>query len=357
MIQEMATRQPWHDADLELLLLQVGDARMSPGEIVEIEPLHQRSLCYRLVLRDATTLFLKCATRDAEGRWSADLGHEGRLLEDLANCGLDAPRVQLLIDTEDTRLIVTDFLTNHRTFDRQRFAPEVTAIELASDLGSALARVHAVSVPPGSGTLSRPTFPLAGPLMAWTVLTPRQLSEAGPGHGEFVRRMVQLGVPPLLETLRSGWCSTSLIHGDLKFDNILCPVGSGATVRLIDWELSGMGDPGWDVGAVLGSYLYAWVTSFNFALGASLSAWIDSAPVPLADIHHETRAFSDAYTRARDTTDLERATWLRYAAAFLLERASASAYQTHPLPARDLATLQVAAQLLARPDQFLEMLL
>lgn len=42
---------------------------------------------------------------------------------------------------------------------------------------------------------------------------------------------------------------SSLVHGDLKPDNVLLV---GDDIRLIDWELCGLGDPLIDIGAILG---------------------------------------------------------------------------------------------------------
>jgi aminoglycoside phosphotransferase (APT) family kinase protein len=42
-----------------------------------------------------------------------------------------------------------------------------------------------------------------------------------------------------------------LIHADLKWDNAVLDPGPPARVTLFDWELSGRGDPAWDVGSAL----------------------------------------------------------------------------------------------------------
>lgn len=42
-----------------------------------------------------------------------------------------------------------------------------------------------------------------------------------------------------------------LIHGDVKWDNAIMNPGPPARVSLFDWELSGSGDPAWDVGSAL----------------------------------------------------------------------------------------------------------
>jgi aminoglycoside phosphotransferase (APT) family kinase protein len=39
----------------------------------------------------------------------------------------------------------------------------------------------------------------------------------------------------------------TLIHGDLRSDNVFCPSGEGGRYALIDWQLSGVGQPATDL--------------------------------------------------------------------------------------------------------------
>ena len=46
-----------------------------------------------------------------------------------------------------------------------------------------------------------------------------------------------------------------LVHADVKWDNAVLDPGPPARVTLFDWELSGLGDPAWDVGSALADSL------------------------------------------------------------------------------------------------------
>lgn len=55
-----------------------------------------------------------------------------------------------------------------------------------------------------------------------------------------------------LRRARADWAPTCLVHGDVKWDNCLVDLDVMPPVlRLIDWELSGWGDPAWDIAAAL----------------------------------------------------------------------------------------------------------
>lgn len=55
-----------------------------------------------------------------------------------------------------------------------------------------------------------------------------------------------------LQRGRAAWRAGCLVHGDVKWDNCLVALEEDPPrVRLIDWELSGWGDPAWDLGTFL----------------------------------------------------------------------------------------------------------
>ena len=70
--------------------------------------------------------------------------------------------------------------------------------------------------------------------------------------------------PALLDCFSTGvsqWEPSVLIHGDLRFDNILAAnVASEATgLKLLDWELCQHGDPAWDVACVVAGVVRLWL--------------------------------------------------------------------------------------------------
>ena len=60
------------------------------------------------------------------------------------------------------------------------------------------------------------------------------------------------------EATKRAWSPSCLVHGDLKWDNILVypkePTISPA-LRIGDWELAGIGDPAWDAASILVAYI------------------------------------------------------------------------------------------------------
>lgn len=54
-----------------------------------------------------------------------------------------------------------------------------------------------------------------------------------------------------LRATRAAWQDRCLIHGDVRRENVLTGRGRDTSVKVIDWELSGSGDPAWDLAGVL----------------------------------------------------------------------------------------------------------
>jgi hypothetical protein len=65
-----------------------------------------------------------------------------------------------------------------------------------------------------------------------------------------------------LDELRSNWQATSLMHGDLKWNNVLIrETDSAPDWYVIDWEMVDRGDLRWDLGTMIQCWWYFWILS------------------------------------------------------------------------------------------------
>lgn len=128
-------------------------------------------------------------------------------------------------------------------------------VAVARSLGRTVAGWHAATtgIPlpqsAAAGVLHMPRTP------------PAEWGFAAPAAREFGEMMVRdETLAALLTSGAEAWRPRCLVHADLKCDNCLIgdPAGDdGGTPRIwvIDWELSGLGDPAWDLASVIAEYV------------------------------------------------------------------------------------------------------
>jgi len=167
----------------------------------------------------------------------------------------------------------------------------------------------------------------------------------------------------LLDALGEEWRFDSLIHGDMKWDNVLVfPVGSETPdFRIVDWEMADIGDAAWDVGAVLQSFLTAWILSMPIASGLPPESYVAMAGQPIEAMRPVMHAFWRAYAGVRGfgaadgRREIERC--LRFAAARLVWSAIEQRLYAPGLDPSVAALLQVSLNILKDPGRAVRELL
>jgi aminoglycoside phosphotransferase (APT) family kinase protein len=258
--------------------------------------------------------------------------------------------IELFEDAEDLRAY------HHR---RGRFARSV-----ASALGTALAHLHAVPALADSTTgghaldapepaglfLHRPGLPVLHDLS---------------GAGTEVVRLIQRsdGVFDALEDMRRKWRRDRFIHHDMRWDNVLVTrtTGGKAALKLIDWEAAGLGDPGWDLGGILGDYLACWITSIPLTGHDTPDRYLGLARYPLGAIAPAMRAFWDAYVAAADLTEAQTSELLtataRYTGLRLMEMALEHVQHQPDCNMTAVTLVQVGVNIVTRPEHAASVLL
>lgn len=92
-----------------------------------------------------------------------------------------------------------------------------------------------------------------------------------------------------------------LAHNDLKLNNILLPADWEQAqdhliqLRLIDWERSAWGDPAFDLGSLIASYLGLWLGSFAASKSMGIEETLRLAITPLETLQPSIAALLSAY--------------------------------------------------------------
>ncbi|GAB4060501.1 hypothetical protein GCM10028775_76470 [Catellatospora paridis] len=226
---------------------------------------------------------------------------------------------------------------------------------LSMAVAHALARLHRFPIkddlvpksspgPPWIFSLHRPD------LRHWRGLSSTSLKaiEIIQGNSEFCR---------LLNELQQEWRNDALIHFDAKWDNCIvlessAPKYAGG-LRIIDWELAGLGDACWDVGSVLADHLNLWRSSVLLSDDQTPEHCPADVQWRLERMQPAMRAFWRTYVRFMQhepavADDLLVRT-VRFAAVRLLQTAVEAAQVSPELTSNIVGSMQLSLNMLQRP--------
>jgi hypothetical protein len=207
--------------------------------------------------------------------------------------------------------------------------------EIGQMLGEGLGLYHARPAPIADNAALGALFPRQIPVvLTWQKgghAALGQYGRIGPALSALIRQHPEFET--LLDAVGAEWRFDSLIHGDMKWDNVLIfPGQGGLDFRIVDWELADLGDADWDVGAVLQSFLTVWIMSMPIGSGLPPEHYVAMAAQPI-----EPRPA------------LERS--MRFGAARLVWSAVEQRLYVGLLDAAALALLQVSLNILKNPAQ------
>jgi Phosphotransferase enzyme family len=158
--------------------------------------------------------------------------------------------------------------------------------------------------------------------------------------------------------LRDAITPSCLVHNDLKINNILLDLNwqqSGSQViRLIDWENADWGDPAFDLGCILGSYLEIWLNGLVISNTLSINESLQLATTPLELLQPSLSALTNAYLESFPAIIdvrpdyLERA--IQFAGLSLIQRVEITIDEHRVFGNRGIVMLQVAKQAICTPQ-------
>jgi len=161
-----------------------------------------------------------------------------------------AAPVPVFID-ESRQLVVMEALATGSRWPEPPAPLALATPEAAAELGTLLAGVHAATA-----DMAVWPSPCAGVLGL-----PRSLDAACSGRPDATATLMRAiatdsHLGPLLDAGAGAYAMRCLVHGDLRRVNWGRSDGpASGTLKLLDWELAGSGDPAWDVASLLAEIL------------------------------------------------------------------------------------------------------
>jgi hypothetical protein len=210
---------------------------------------------------------------------------------------------------------------------------------LGAAMGTALAAVHASTV----GT-PIPTAAACGVLQLPE--TPEEHRFTGGSAAATAVAGAVVADDVLAAVLRRGARALRplcLVHADVKWDNAVLDPGPPARVTLFDWELSGLGDPAWDVGSALADSV-ALDVRLSDAPGPTAAASLTPAMTALLDAYGRTaRGRGADFITGPDVAARVVLSWIARTVHLAMEYAAAVEDGGHFAVGRLLATARALA--------------
>jgi Phosphotransferase enzyme family len=158
--------------------------------------------------------------------------------------------------------------------------------------------------------------------------------------------------------LRDAITPSCLVHNDLKINNILLDLTwqrpGSQVIRLIDWENAAWGDPAFDLGCILGSYLEIWLNGLVISNTLSINESLQLATTPLELLQPSLAALTNSYLESFPTIIdirpdyLDRA--IQFAGLSLIQRVEITIDEHRVFGNRGIVMLQVAKQAICTPQ-------
>lgn len=335
-----------------------------------IKPVAAKNFNLLVTLPDGKKLLVKQERYNQDGKTAGEFGQEWRIQEflqhfrELATLHPYLPQV-LHFDPGES-IIIFRYLDEYR--DLMEFYTEQTIFPsaIAASIGTTLAAIHRATfnredyrhffsqqshslpetVPNLIGGLERITPDIFG-LVPVDGLKFFALYQRYDSLGNAIAELGKTVTP------------SCLTHNDLKLNNILLSnhweQSRDRMIRFIDWERSHWGDPAFDVGTLIASYIQIWLDSLVISNALSIEESLRLATTPLDQLQPSIASLTQAYCHNFPEILTHRPTFLlqiiQFAGLALIQQIQAIIQYQKSFGNSGIAMLQVAKTLLCRPQQ------
>lgn len=160
-----------------------------------------------------------------------------------------------------------------------------------------------------------------------------------------------------LENPFHDWKNETIIHGDIRFSNLLISHiknSSEHSIKLIDWEFSTTGDPAWDIGGVFQELVDLWLSFVSVNSHNERKDLVTSEKFSLSEIQSLLKSFWLEYVRYKHLKDNQINSLLdkskRFCVARMIQTAIESINMQGKITNKALLMLQTSLNILNKPS-------
>lgn len=359
-------------------LVEYGFCTQAEQALSQIELKAAKNFNLLLSLPDGRKLLIKQERHNQKGKTSGDFLNEWRI-NDFFKKNPEVSHIRpwmpvlLHFDAEHS-IVVFSYLDDYRDLADFYAKENIFPTEIAAKIGTFFATLHCT-------TFNRQNYrdffsqrPESVPIHQVPNLV-RGLERIGPEIFGLVpadglkffalyQRYESLG--QAIAELSTAFEPCCLTHNDLKLNNILlqndweqsvskADQSGRSIVRLIDWERSTWGDPAFDLGTIIASYLQIWLNSLIVSKTLSIEESLRLATTPLEQLQSSIAALIRAYLQHFPEILEHRPNFVRRVMQFsglaLIQAIQATIQYQKSFGNTGICLLQLAKTLLCRPQQ------
>lgn len=340
-------------------------------EIIKLEPKPAKNFNLLLTLLDNRQLLVKQERHNSEGKTAGEFRNEWlvhQFFQKFPELNLIRPSLSevLYFDAENS-IIVFNYLTDYRDLSVFYAKENIFPPEIATSIGRLLATIHRVTFNHSNYQdffsrsrkdrgIDRQTMLTQG----LERITPEifgSIPVDGLKFYTLYQRYDSLG--KAIADIASAFTPSCFTHNDLKLNNILLhndrQQNPNSFIRLIDWERANWGDPAFDLGAMVASYLQLWLSSLIVSQSVSIEEALQLAMIPLDKLQPSLAALLNTYLAEFPAILEHRPDFLKRvvqaAGLNLIQQILATILYQKTFNNTGICLLQVAKSLLCRPEQ------
>ena len=352
---------------------EAGSIKIEPQEFV-------KNFNLLVSLSDNCKLLVKQERRSHNGKTANEFFNEWqfhRLLQHFPDLSYICSWVSETIHFDaHNSIIVYNYLSEYLDLASFYHQEQVWPTAIANAIGTVLALLHRTSfnaqeyqdfiaqMPEGQGQFR---YQFGNPAQRLKRIRPEIFgSVPAAGLKFFILYQRYQSLQSAIAELETHWHPCCLTHNDLKLNNILVhqewqqlssPGKSpdSGIVRLIDWERCAWGDPAFDLGNLISSYLGIWLSSLVVDPAIELEESLRLAVIPLEVLQPSIAVLTQAYLKTFPLILEYRCDFLKrvvqFAGLALIHQIEAMIHYQKSFNNTGICMLQVAKSLLCRPEQ------
>ncbi|MEA5582215.1 aminoglycoside phosphotransferase family protein [Nodularia harveyana UHCC-0300] len=268
---------------------------------------------------------------------------------------------------EDNSILIRNYLSEYSELGEFYDQNDIFPPEIAIAIGTKLGGLHRVTFQHREYRNFMATAPqgqfrysLYNPAQGVESITPEIFGTVPTESLEFYRLYQSYeSLVSAIADLAYEWQPCCLTHNDLNLNNILIHSRwdqlDNCLIRLIDWEACSWGDPAFDLGSLIASYLEIWLSSLVVDPSIELEESLDLAMTPLELIKPSLQALIRAYLNAFPMILEDNSNFLlrviKFTGLALINKIQATINHRKYFGNNEISMLEIAKNLLTIPEK------